>query len=180
MTRLRPVATDLGAAATALEPGAQALPGALAATAGLFAATQPVLTDELAPFARAAQAPVARLRPALDDLAAASPKLTQALGVATTALDELAHNPPGGASEGYLFWLAWLAHDAASVVSSQDAMGASLRGLLMADCTTLGLVPSIVQNNPAVGALITLANVPSSTEVCPNGTTPGATGAAAR
>jgi phospholipid/cholesterol/gamma-HCH transport system substrate-binding protein len=180
MTGLRPPANDLGAAATALEPGARILPAALEATAGLFADTQPVLSEDLAPFARAARGPVARLRPALDDLAAASPKLAQALGVATTALDELAYDPPGEASAGYLFWLAWLAHDAASVVSSQDAMGASLRGLLMADCTTLGLVPSIVENNPAVGALITLANVPSATEVCPNGTTPGATGAAGR
>ena len=58
----------------------------------------------------------------------------------------LAYNPPGS-EEGYLFWAAWFFHNAASILSIQDAHGATWRGLIMFGCSSAG---QVLASNPAL------------------------------
>jgi len=46
----------------------------------------------------------------------------------------LAYDGPD--SESYLFWLAWFAHNAASLMSTQDANGAVWRGYALFSCSS--------------------------------------------
>ena len=62
------------------------------------------------PFTRAALPTVRELRPALRDLAAATPDLTRSFQVVNALFNTLAYNPPGDTDEGYLFWLSWANH----------------------------------------------------------------------
>jgi phospholipid/cholesterol/gamma-HCH transport system substrate-binding protein len=68
--------------------------------------------------------------------------LSVAFAGLTYVANELGHNPPGN-DEGYLYWLAWFAHNGASVTSTQDAHGAVLRGLGLVSCDTLRETPAI-------------------------------------
>ncbi len=45
---------------------------------------------------------------------------------------------PGGAQHGYLWWLAWLDHNARTLFSLQDANGDFRPLFLQASCATLG------------------------------------------
>jgi phospholipid/cholesterol/gamma-HCH transport system substrate-binding protein len=44
---------------------------------------------------------------------------------------------PGGGRKGYLFWLAWFAHNANSMLSTGDAHGAVWRGMALFSCASL-------------------------------------------
>jgi phospholipid/cholesterol/gamma-HCH transport system substrate-binding protein len=152
-----------------LRPAARALGPALRRTRPFLANTTPVIRDQLRPFARDVLPVVRVLRPAADDLAAATPRLTDSLEVVNTLLNELAYNPPG-AEEGYLFWASWANHAGASVFSSQDAHGPIRRGLVVTSCSSLGLLQNIGNANPVLGTLSDLLNPPSPSAVCPGST----------
>ena len=63
--------------------------------------------------------------------------------------NELGHNPEGP-EEGYLFWTSWFIHNAASIVSLEDAHGVAWRGLVIGSCSTFG---QIIATNPALAPL---------------------------
>ena len=66
--------------------------------------------------------------------------------------NELGHNPPGD-EEGFLFWVAWFIHNASSILTTEDAHGATWRGLVMVSCSSLG---QILSTNPALAPLACL------------------------
>ena len=68
------------------------------------AESTPIIRDEIRPFTRAALPTVKELRPAMRDLAAATPDLTRSFKVVNRLLNAVAYNPPGSSEEGYLFW----------------------------------------------------------------------------
>lgn len=125
-----------------LMPATRKLPGALRDLDPLLTTAQPVLRDRIRPLVRRLN-PVARdLRPATDNLIEVTPDLSQAFKVLNYVVNEVAYNPPGD-NEGFLFWTAWFAHDAASVLSTQDANGAVFRGLVLGSCDTLSAQPAV-------------------------------------
>ena len=53
----------------------------------------------------------------------------------------MAHQPDD--RQGYLFWLAWFAHNVNSMLSTSDAHGATVRGYVLFSCATAALSPTV-------------------------------------
>jgi len=119
-----------------LIPGAKHLKGSLKAVQSLSTSVTPYVRDDIRPFTRQVQ-PVFR---DLEATAKASSVTTdQFRGVFTSVnnlLDLLAYNPPGAASEGFLFWAPWSAHNTNSSINAQDGIGPVRRGISTLSCNT--------------------------------------------
>ena len=161
------LARVLGPTLEALRPGARALGPSLRETQPFLTTTTPIIRDQLRPFARAALPTVKQLRPAMRDLAAATPNLTRSFKVINVLLNTLAYNPPGDTSEGYLFWLSWLNHVGTTVFQTQDAHGPIRHGLIVLNCATAQLLESTAAASPNLGVLVALLNAPTADEICP-------------
>ena len=150
-----PLARELAPTARALLPAVGELRGALTALPKLSSAGRPAVA-QLSGLSQEAVPPARQLRRALDGLAPAVPDLTRAVGVLRYVTNELAHNPEGK-EEGYLFWLSWFAHNANSMLSTQDANAGQWRGQLVFSCANL-----------SVGSLLVPALAPAAAAgVCP-------------
>jgi phospholipid/cholesterol/gamma-HCH transport system substrate-binding protein len=136
------LADEAGPTLTALMPTARRLPATLRAADPLMRRTEPFLRTLVRPLVRDAAPVVRDLRPAIRNLGVLSPHLKVAFAVFDYIANELAYNPPGD-DEGYLFWLAWFAHNANSALSTEDAHGPAIRGLVLASCSTLASQPSL-------------------------------------
>src|SRR5207248_1136247 len=134
--QIRPLATELGPAATQLRPMARELGPALTAARPLLRQATPVVRDHLRPLVRATTPLLADLRPSVTDLNKSLPPLVSVGRDLNYVANELLYNPPGP-EEGYLFWTAWFIHDTDSMLSVQDAQGSVWRGLLVVGCSTL-------------------------------------------
>ena len=161
----------LGPTLQALRPTARALAPGLRATRPWFEAGTPVVRDEIRPFVPEAQPVVDTLRPAGRDLSQAVPDLQRTLGVVNSLFNTLAYNPPG-AEEGFEFWAFWLAHIGPSLLSIQDAMGATPRGVVLATCPQLDALRQVELGNPSLGPIIKLLNTADRTKVCPASANP--------
>jgi phospholipid/cholesterol/gamma-HCH transport system substrate-binding protein len=161
------MASELGPTLQALRPGARALGPTLRQTRPFLTQTTPVVRDELRPFSRAALPAVTELRPALRDLAKATPNLTISFRVINRLLNTLAYNSPGKTDEGYLFWLSWANHLAPTVFATQDAHGPIRHGVIIFGCQTVKTLNVIGSANPLLGTLVTLLNGPSEKDICP-------------
>jgi phospholipid/cholesterol/gamma-HCH transport system substrate-binding protein len=124
----------------------------------------------LRPFTRAALPTVQQLRPAMRDLAQATPDLTRTFRVLNRLVNTLAFNPRGRSSEGYLFWLAWANHVGATVFATQDAHGPIRHGLVVLSCETAQLLEVVSQSNEQLGTLVDLLNGPTQEQICPQST----------
>ena len=143
--------------AKAIRPAADALRPAVRDVGAVLPRVDPLLRDatpavrRLRPLVRDAR-PIARtLRPTLDDLRGVTPDLTKSFRVLTRVVNELGHNPDGP-EEGYLFWLAWFAHNANSLLSVDDAQGVAWRGALMLSCSSYGAIQAAAPLLAAVAA----------------------------
>ncbi|MGI8713583.1 MAG: MlaD family protein [Solirubrobacteraceae bacterium] len=143
----------------ALRPFARNLGPALRASRPLFRDTTPVIARQLRPFSQAVQ-PLARtLSPAAVKLKQAIPALSRSIGVLNTLFNTLAYNRGGGPS--YLYWGSWLAHNADSLVSAQDANGATTQGIFMGTCNELNFYENQIQpNNQGLGVILDLLDPP--------------------
>lgn len=131
-----PFARSLRRTLTALEPAVPRLRRTLRSAPD---ATRGLLPLPVGPLRRftSAVAPLGRqVRPAASDLGAAIEPLTKAFGVIGDITNVLGHDP-GGGQRGYLFWLAWFAHNANSMISTQDAHGAMWRGMALMSCASV-------------------------------------------
>ena len=124
----------------------------------LSEAGTPAVRDQIRPFVQAARGPVKDLKPAADQLVAATPDLTKLAAHINTLGNMAAYNPNGaepagtpGRDEGYLFWLGWLSHVGNSTFQAQDANGIYRRIYLTANCET---ITTTLANTP-LNALIT-------------------------
>lgn len=141
----RDFAEELGPATSALVPVLQELDASNPAVRRLAREGRPIVADEIRPFARAARPVVGDLRPAVTGLAGAFPELRRDLRVLNRFFNMLAFNPGGpeapGASadreEGYLFWLAWVAHQTINLINVDDGNGPMRPIFLTGSCTTL-------------------------------------------
>jgi phospholipid/cholesterol/gamma-HCH transport system substrate-binding protein len=136
-----PFANALGPAATALEPTSRKLPRTLRDGNTLLQGAALLPLDKIQPFIKASL-PVARLLPPLaTDLKTEIPELVDAFKVLAYATNETAYNP-GNGNQGFLYWLAWFAHNSASFISSSDANGPVWRSLFVSSCQSLKDLPS--------------------------------------
>ena len=137
---------DLEPALSALRPTVRGLGPALVEVRPLLRDATPVVRDDLRPLVREAQPLLRDLRPSLQLLNRSQGDLDRTLDVVTYLANELGYNPPGS-EEGYIFWASWFFHNAASILSIQDAHGATWRGLVMFGCSSAG---EVIASNPAL------------------------------
>jgi phospholipid/cholesterol/gamma-HCH transport system substrate-binding protein len=139
LTATRSFAVDARPALAALRPTVRELAPALVRVRPLLSTAEPTLRTRVRPLVRQAIPVVRELRPSVTLVNRADPDLLRTVKVLNYVVNELAYNPPG-TEEGYLFWLAWFAHNASSILSVEDAHGAAWRGLVMVGCSTAGQV----------------------------------------
>jgi phospholipid/cholesterol/gamma-HCH transport system substrate-binding protein len=130
LERVESMAKVLRPAADEIRPAIRALQRANEATLPFAREIAPRLREDIRPFIREARPVVRELRPAAHDLAEADPALTRTVGELNTLFNLLSFNQNGpegpdveGRDEGYLFYLAWLAHQSVQLFSGQDAHG---------------------------------------------------------
>jgi phospholipid/cholesterol/gamma-HCH transport system substrate-binding protein len=174
LNKTAPFAKLLGPTFNNLRPFARNL-DRLNASVRRVSGTKPVVRDQIRPFVRAARAPVRNLRPAATNLAKATPRLTD-IGTEINRLGNMAAynpdgaNPPGspGRDEGYLYWLAWLNHNANSVFQAGDAHGFYRRIYVTQSCATALSVLNSSPLQPVISGLAGLSTFFSgSPRPCP-------------
>jgi phospholipid/cholesterol/gamma-HCH transport system substrate-binding protein len=170
LARVESLATVLRPAADNLRPVARALDRANASVAPFALEAAPILSTKIRPFVRDARPLVRSLLPAGIDLVKSDPPLTQSFTVLNTLFNLLAHNPRGregpgvaGRDEGFMFFLAWVAHQSASLWSNVDAHG-PLRSLTFGGtCQSLREMASTA---PQLAELIALAGPLTDPTIC--------------
>jgi phospholipid/cholesterol/gamma-HCH transport system substrate-binding protein len=123
-------------ASNALVPVARELPTTLRESQTAFRSAALLPLSQIKPFVGAALPLAHKLPPLASDLKVEVPDLTDAFKVLAYSANELAYNR-GGDNPGFLYWLAWFAHNSDSFISSSDANGPVWRSVLMANCSTL-------------------------------------------
>ncbi len=163
-------ASRTGTALAALQPFAQELPQALSEVRALARNTTGTLSTQLRPFVTSPgiRTLVRTLRPAAANLAQALPALSGSVRVLNTLFNTLAYQRPG-AEPSYLFWGAWLAHNADSLTSLQDANGALIQGQFLASCPALQLLSGLEASTPSLTPILDLLNAPNYKSIVPCG-----------
>jgi len=168
LIELRPFSRELGPTLDSLVPAVRALDEANEEVRPLAREATPIVRDEIRPFVREAQPLVEDLAPAAEALAEAFPEVTGAGAEFNKFLNLLAFNPNGregpdvaGREEGYLFWLAWTAHQGVNLHNSDDGNGVLRPVFLTGTCDTLA---NLVEGEPALESLMNLT--PILLEVC--------------
>jgi phospholipid/cholesterol/gamma-HCH transport system substrate-binding protein len=175
LNRVQRFATLLGPTATSLLPAARSLPAANKALVALAKPSTPIVQSEIRPFVVAARPLVRNLKPASVNLAAATPNLTKTFNVLNRFVNMLGYNPgdsPTGGQHGYLWWLAWLGHNARTLFSVQDANGIFRPLFLQASCATLSqLIDNLNVGGTNLGTqiegLFNLTPIVGSQGLCP-------------
>jgi phospholipid/cholesterol/gamma-HCH transport system substrate-binding protein len=132
--------------------------------------------DQIRPFVRRARPYVRQLRPASINLSKATPDLDATFHELNRFFNELAYNPGGrqpvtggpadkSRDEGYLYWLAWVAHDGDSVFSTSDAQGPFRRFYFGLDCTEIRLIAAVQPQFALLSGLLNALNDPG---LCPS------------
>jgi phospholipid/cholesterol/gamma-HCH transport system substrate-binding protein len=138
----RRLADEAGPALAALRPAVRELRPSLVAARPLLREATPILRHRINPLVREVTPLFRELRPSLRNLNKTIPGLTKTGRVLNYLANELGYNPPGK-EEGYLFWVAWYAHNADSLFSVEDAHGAVWRGLGTGSCSSLGPISTL-------------------------------------
>jgi phospholipid/cholesterol/gamma-HCH transport system substrate-binding protein len=160
----------LGPTSENLRPAVRALNTANLAVRPFAVEARPIIHSQIRPFVRDSRPLVRALRPASQDLAASSPNLTSVFEVLNHLFNMLGYNPnPKGTKtlpaqpEGFLFWLAWLNHDASNLFNSADANGVFRPVTTAATC---GTIKSEINAQPQLEFLQNLVPLVSSTGIC--------------
>ncbi len=130
------LADQLGPTATALLPTARRLPTTLRQTRTLFEGAALLPLKEIPPFVNAVIPLAGQLPPLERSLRQVVPPLINSFKVLAYVTNEVAYNG-GGRNPGFLYWLAWFAHNADSFISNSDANGPAWRTLVLATCPGL-------------------------------------------
>ena len=139
LQKVETFANALGPMAVNLLPAAHALPSANAAVTSLAVPSAPIIQNQIRPFVVAARPVVRNLKPAAVNLSKATPSLSSTFQVLNHLFNMLGYSP-GGNQHGYLWWLAWLDHNARTLFSVQDANGVFRPLFLQFSCQQLGLI----------------------------------------
>jgi phospholipid/cholesterol/gamma-HCH transport system substrate-binding protein len=171
LDKTAPFARLLGPTFDNLRPFARNL-DRLNASVRRVSETRPEVRDQIRPFVRAAREPVRDLKPAAENLARATPRLTD-IGTIVNRLGNMAaYNPNGaedplapgtpGRDEGYLYWLAWLGHNSDSVFQAADAHGFYRRIYLTGSCDSLTNMVIATPLSPLIQPFLPLLTGPDA------------------
>lgn len=163
LQKVQAFAQQLGPAAQSLLPAAGAIPAANAALTRLAVPSTPILKNQIRPFVIAARPVIRQLRPAAVNLAKATPNLATSFHVINDFVNMLGYNP-GDRMHGYLWWLAWVDHNARSLFSSQDANGDFRNLFLQMSCASAA---QIANNSPVGEVLYNLTPILTNAGLCP-------------
>ena len=168
--RVERLARVLGPATESLRPAARELERAQLALRPFAADATPELRDRIRPLVRAARPVVRDLRPAVPRLARSTPDLRRSLAVFSRFFNMAAHNPNGpegpdvpGRDEGYLFWIAWVAHQSAQLFSTADAHGPFRPSLVSGSCQ---FFRGLVVDRPENEFLMNLTPLLTNPDLC--------------
>lgn len=138
---LQRFATIMGPAFDELRPFARNLDELNDSTRNLAVAATPVLQNEVRPFVRELRTHVPDLRESAKRFGKATPDLTTVVTKLNRLFNMASHNPRGAEplsaanrDEGYLYWVAWLGHNSASIFSAGDGNGFYRRIYLTMGC----------------------------------------------
>ncbi len=164
------MASILGPASTRLRPAVRALNRANKATAPSAREIAPLLKADIRPFVREARPLVRELTPAAHDLVDAEPELKRTVHQLNRLFNLLGYNQDGregpekqGRDEGYLFQLAWLAHQSVSIFSGQDAHGPFRPLVLAGPCN---VIKGTAESAPGAEFLLGLTGILNDPQVC--------------
>ncbi|HEV2769525.1 MAG TPA: MlaD family protein [Solirubrobacteraceae bacterium] len=170
---LRPLAGQLRPTLDALVPTVRALDEANEIVRPVARGIVPEVRDEIRPFVRESRPLVDDLGPAAGGLAEAFPELARAGGEFNAFLNMLGFNPDGregpddrGREEGFLFWLAWSAHQGVNLHNIDDANGVLRPIFLTGTCDTIA---NLVEGEPALEFAMGLS--PVLEQACSDGLT---------
>jgi phospholipid/cholesterol/gamma-HCH transport system substrate-binding protein len=171
LNKVTTFANLLGPTTRNLLPAAKALPAANAAVTALAKPSAPIVQNQIRPFVVAARPLVRNLKPAAQNLAAATPNISKTFNVVNRFVNMLGYNP-GDTEHGYLWWLAWLDHNARTLFSVQDANGDFRPLFLQASCATYTqLVDGLNQASNGLGSefesVLNLTPILTTAGVCP-------------
>jgi phospholipid/cholesterol/gamma-HCH transport system substrate-binding protein len=169
LRKVQTFANVLGPTARNLLPAARALPEANSALVSLAKPSTPIVKNQIRPFVVAARPVVRQLKPAAVNLADATPNLSKSFVVVNHLANMLGYSP-GGGQHGYLWWLAWLGHNARTLFSIQDANGVFRPLFLQASCASLN---QIAQGVSGSALLLNLTPILSDANLCPAQDTAG-------
>jgi phospholipid/cholesterol/gamma-HCH transport system substrate-binding protein len=164
LAKVQAFANVLGPAARNLLPAATNLPAANQALVALAKPSTPIVKNQIRPFVIAARPTVRNLRPASINLAKATPSLTKVFGTLNHLVNMLGYYP-GGQQHGYLWWLAWLDHDARTLFSVQDANGVFRPLFLQASCASLAQLASFSAG--LAETVLNLTPILTNAKICP-------------
>jgi phospholipid/cholesterol/gamma-HCH transport system substrate-binding protein len=156
-----------------LSPAVRRLDEANDALRPLAKAATPLLRNEIRPFVRESRPLVRALRPAARSLATSTPDLTRSFTVLNHLFNLIGYNDNGregpsvaGRDEGYLFWIAWLGHNAGAVFSTADATGIFRPVAIQATCST---IKQSIADEPELGFLQGLIGAVLDPRICSAG-----------
>jgi phospholipid/cholesterol/gamma-HCH transport system substrate-binding protein len=133
LTDVAQLANALGPTATALIPTARRLPQTLKDTKTVFEGAALLPLSKIPAFVNAV-IPLANQLPTVQsNLQQETPALLSSFKVLGAVTNEIAF-VPGNGNPGFLYWLAWFAHNSDSFLSTWDANGGGWRGLLSVSC----------------------------------------------
>jgi phospholipid/cholesterol/gamma-HCH transport system substrate-binding protein len=182
LQKVQTFAKILGPTSTNLLPAARALPAANAALTALAKPATPIVQKEIRPFVVAARPLVRNLKPAAKNLAKATPNLSGTFQVLNHLFNMLGYYPSGTDQHGYLWWLAWLDHNARTLFSVQDANGDFRPIFLEASCAALEQIAAGVSGSSLLLNLTPLIGLGGNggTTYCPSNAPGLQKGASAR
>jgi hypothetical protein len=138
----------------------------------------PIVKNQIRPFVVASRPVVRNLKPAAINLAdpttirtangpvhlgPATPNLANVFTVLNHFGNDLGYNP-GNTEHGYLWWLAWLDHNARTLFSVQDANGDFRPLFLQASCATMA---QLANNSPLEEVIMNLTPILTDAGLCP-------------
>ncbi|HTD77345.1 MAG TPA: MlaD family protein [Chloroflexota bacterium] len=129
-------ANALGPTAVALLPTARTLPTTLRDTQVLFQGAALLPLNQIPAFVKAVTPLARQLTPLSHGLRQAVPALIKSFKVLAYVTNEAAYDP-GGSNPGFLYWVAWFAHNTDSFISTSDANGPVWRTLALTSCQGL-------------------------------------------
>ncbi|MFA9399784.1 MAG: MlaD family protein [Acidobacteriota bacterium] len=149
-----------------LIPGAKNLKGSLRSVQDLATSTTDTVRDDIRPFSRETQPVFKELTKTSKSLVNSVPETTGVFKQLNRLFDLFAHNPPGDAQEGFLFWAPWTNHNLNSVLAGQGPQGPVLRGASMVTCNTARQAFSISFGIPQLLPAYRLSQLPSVEAIC--------------
>jgi phospholipid/cholesterol/gamma-HCH transport system substrate-binding protein len=130
------LADALGPTANALVPVAQRLPSTLRNSQTLFQGAALLPLNKIPAFVNAVIPLAKQLPPVESNLKQELPSLISSFKVLGAVTNETAY-VPGHGNPGFLYWLAWFAHNTDSFLSTADVNGGGWRGLTLVSCSDL-------------------------------------------